>query len=124
MTEVLDLFPTLTDEQGDMRQTCHRDVDRVLAPFIAANRAREWHMDPTSGWPPRCSKKRTGQGCEPSEFPTAAAACVVGDRPGPTGHDSLGEDRRRSCHTRRGAGLEAPERSHSRGSTVSSTGAA
>ncbi len=83
MTEVLDLFPTLTDEQGDMRQTCHRDVDRVLAPFIAANRAREWHMDPTSGWPPRCSKKRTGQGCEPSEFPTAAAACVVGDRPGP-----------------------------------------
>jgi len=46
MTEVLDLFPTLTDEQTDMRQTCRRYVDRVLAPFIAADRAREWRMDP------------------------------------------------------------------------------
>ncbi len=46
MTEVLDLFPTLTDEQSDMRQTCRRYVDRVLAPFIAANREREWLFEP------------------------------------------------------------------------------
>jgi hypothetical protein len=46
MTEVLDLFPTLTDEQSDMRKTCRRYVDRVLAPFIAANREREWLFEP------------------------------------------------------------------------------
>ncbi len=46
MADVLELFTTLTDEQAEMRQTCRRYVDRVLAPFVAADREREWDFDP------------------------------------------------------------------------------
>ncbi|MGH9028786.1 MAG: acyl-CoA dehydrogenase family protein, partial [Acidimicrobiales bacterium] len=37
---------TLTDDQAAMRGTCRRYVDRVLRPFIAADREREWVFDP------------------------------------------------------------------------------
>jgi acyl-CoA dehydrogenase len=37
---------TLTEEQSAMRETCRRYVDRVLRPFIAADRSREWTFQP------------------------------------------------------------------------------
>ena len=37
---------TLTEEQSAMLQTCRRYVDRVLSPFIAADREREWVFQP------------------------------------------------------------------------------
>ena len=36
----------LTDEQRMMRDTSRRYVDRVVVPFLAENRMREWEMDP------------------------------------------------------------------------------
>ncbi len=38
----------LTLEQRQMRDTCRQFVDRVVAPFIAADRTREWDMEPTA----------------------------------------------------------------------------
>ncbi|MGH8980949.1 MAG: acyl-CoA dehydrogenase family protein [Acidimicrobiales bacterium] len=43
---------TLTDEQVEMRRTCRRYVDRVLAPFVAAHREQEWLFDPGRRLPP------------------------------------------------------------------------
>lgn len=37
---------TLNDEQSAMLETCRRYVDRVLRPFVAANREREWTFRP------------------------------------------------------------------------------
>ena len=37
---------TLTEEQVAMQETCRRYVDRVLRPFIAADREREWLFQP------------------------------------------------------------------------------
>ncbi len=37
----------LSDEQRAMRETVRRYVDTVVRPFIAADRLREWDMDPT-----------------------------------------------------------------------------
>ncbi len=37
---------TLSEEQTAMLQTCRRYVDRVLRPFIAADREREWMFEP------------------------------------------------------------------------------
>lgn len=43
----------LSDEQRMMRDTCQRYVDRVLKPFIAGNREREWTLtDPAHRLPP------------------------------------------------------------------------
>jgi alkylation response protein AidB-like acyl-CoA dehydrogenase len=39
---------TLTPEQTAMLETCRRYVDRVLRPFIASDRAREWTFQPES----------------------------------------------------------------------------
>jgi acyl-CoA dehydrogenase len=36
----------LTEEQAAMRGTCQRYVDRVLRPFVAADREREWTFQP------------------------------------------------------------------------------
>ncbi len=47
MSEAFDLDDgTLTDEQVAMRQTCRMYVDKVLRPFVAADREREWLFDP------------------------------------------------------------------------------
>lgn len=43
---------TLTAEQAEMRRTCRRYVDRVLLPFIEANRQQEWLFDPARRLPP------------------------------------------------------------------------
>lgn len=37
---------SLTPEQYEMRQTCRRYVDKVLRPFISADRMREWSFVP------------------------------------------------------------------------------
>ncbi|MGC8470943.1 MAG: acyl-CoA dehydrogenase family protein [Acidimicrobiales bacterium] len=37
---------TFSEEQTAMLQTCRRYVDRVLRPFIAADREREWMFEP------------------------------------------------------------------------------
>lgn len=42
---------TLTDEQLEMRRTCRRYVERVLAPFVAAHREQEWLFDPARRLP-------------------------------------------------------------------------
>ena len=36
----------LTDEQRMMRDTCRQYVDKVVIPWIAEDRTREWHFDP------------------------------------------------------------------------------
>ena len=41
----------LSEEQRLMRETCRRYVDRVVRPFIAANREREWLFDPAGRLP-------------------------------------------------------------------------
>ena len=41
----------LSEEQRLMRETCRRYVDRVVRPFIAANREREWRFDPAERLP-------------------------------------------------------------------------
>ena len=47
MTGTFDLDDgTLTEEQVAMLQTCRRYVDRMLRPFIAADRQREWDFHP------------------------------------------------------------------------------
>ena len=41
----------LSDEQRQMRDTTRRYVDQVVIPFIAADRTREWRMDPVDRLP-------------------------------------------------------------------------
>jgi len=49
MNEAFDLDDgTLTSEQTAMLETCRRYVDRVLRPFIASDREREWTFQPES----------------------------------------------------------------------------
>jgi alkylation response protein AidB-like acyl-CoA dehydrogenase len=49
MNEAFDLDDgTLTSEQTAMLETCRRYVNRVLRPFIASDREREWTFQPES----------------------------------------------------------------------------
>ncbi len=52
----------LTDEQRMMRETCRRYVDRVVKPFIAANREREWFVDPAERTPPEILEEADAAG--------------------------------------------------------------
>lgn len=66
MVDVPDLDDgSLTPEQVQMRRTCRRYVERVIAPFIAANRAREWDFDPDRRLPPEILEEadRAGLRC-------------------------------------------------------------
>jgi alkylation response protein AidB-like acyl-CoA dehydrogenase len=56
---------TLNDEQSAMLETCRRYVDRVLRPFVAANREREWTFRPENRLSPEVLEEadRAGLRC-------------------------------------------------------------
>lgn len=52
----------LTDEQRMMRDTSRRYVDRVVIPFLAENRMREWEMDPSARLAPHLLEEADAAG--------------------------------------------------------------
>jgi alkylation response protein AidB-like acyl-CoA dehydrogenase len=52
----------LSVEQRLMRQTCRDYVDRVVIPFIRANREREWVMEPEDRLPPEILEEADAAG--------------------------------------------------------------
>ncbi len=52
----------LTDEQRMMRDTSRRYVDRVVIPFLAQNRMREWEMDPAARLAPHLLEEADAAG--------------------------------------------------------------
>ncbi len=52
----------LSDEQRQMRETCRRYVEKVVIPFIAQNRTREWDMDPDARLAPQLLEEADAAG--------------------------------------------------------------